>query len=41
MANFSSPRLSRDQIVLFPEKLDQIIPQDPVAALRGLIQATA
>ena len=28
MANFSSPRLSRDQIVLFPEKLDQIIPQD-------------
>ena len=28
MANFSSPPQSRDQIVLFPEKLDQIIPQD-------------
>ena len=28
MADFSSPRLSRDQIVLFPEKLDQIISQD-------------
>lgn len=28
MADFAAPPLSRDQIVLFPEKLDQIIPQD-------------
>jgi transposase len=28
MANFSAPPLARDQIVLFPEKLDQIIAPD-------------
>ena len=28
MANFAARPLARDQIVLFPEKLDQIIPQD-------------
>ena len=28
MANFAAPPLTRDQLVLFPEKLDQIIPQD-------------
>ncbi|MFG0264601.1 MAG: IS1182 family transposase [Rhodopirellula sp. JB055] len=28
MTNFSAPPLARDQIVLFPERLDQVIPDD-------------
>ncbi len=32
MADFAAPPLPRDQIVLFPEKLDQIIPPRPQRA---------
>lgn len=39
MADFSRPVLSRDQLVLFPEKLDQVIPADhPVRLLDEILQ---
>ena len=38
MADFATPPLGRDQLVLFPEKLDDIIPSDhPVRLLDEIL----